>query len=199
MSTLVTLLAPGADARLAEAYACFENAVPRLPVGPLMHGGLPPDERRALDGPPPTTDLDAARTSLVHDLGYSAERSRRTWSQAMAGALGGGVELRNILFYPAGGYMGWHTNSARPGWRLYFVRVAEPRRSFFRSREPDSGALATAWEDARQVNLFRVTPAERPHWHCIATETERWSAGFVVSDGLAERLLRLVQPVRGRG
>lgn len=81
------------------------------------------------------------------------------------------------LWYPPGGYMGWHTNSRVPGWRLYVTYVEEPRRSFFRYRDPETGDVVTSWDDGWDLRAFRVD-AERPLWHAVYSETNRFSFGY---------------------
>ena len=40
------------------------------------------------------------------------------------------VDVSGHFLYPPGGYMGWHTNSRVPGWRMYVNYVEEPGKSF---------------------------------------------------------------------
>jgi hypothetical protein len=83
------------------------------------------------------------------------------------------------FWYPPGGYMGWHTNSAHPGWRLYITHAEEPGRSFFRYQDPESGEIVTRMDEAWDFRIFRIDPA-RPLWHAVYSETNRFSFGFIV-------------------
>jgi hypothetical protein len=83
------------------------------------------------------------------------------------------------FWYPQGSYMGWHTNSGAPGWRIYINYVEEPGKSFFRYRHPVTGEIITLWDDVWNMRVFRVT-AERPLWHCVYSNTNRFSLGYVV-------------------
>lgn len=80
------------------------------------------------------------------------------------------VAVRAIHYYPAGGGMGWHTNSQAPGWRVYVPHVMVAR--------PLSGML-TANECVLDrdgfANVFEVRGAES--WHAVFAMTERWSLG----------------------
>lgn len=93
--------------------------------------------------------------------------------------------LRPVLFpsghwwYPAGTYLGWHTNERFPGWRLYLSHAAEPGRSCFRHRDPDTGVVATSPDERWDLRLFLVT-AERPLWHAVYAGGDRYSVGWIV-------------------
>lgn len=82
-------------------------------------------------------------------------------------------------WYPPGSYMGWHTNSRFPGWRLYVTYCAEPEKSFFRYRDPDSGEIVTSTDRQWHVRMFRVS-ADKLLWHCVYSDTDRLSIGYVV-------------------
>ena len=86
------------------------------------------------------------------------------------------------FWYPNTSYMGWHTNYRAPGWRVYLTHATEPGRSFFRYRDPVSGDVVTSHDRLWDVRLFRVDPA-RPFWHCIYSETDRFSFGYLIYTG----------------
>jgi hypothetical protein len=80
-----------------------------------------------------------------------------------------GVIVRAAIYYPPGGGLGWHTNSARPGWRAYVPRG-------------DIGVTLTengpVLDLPGHANLFEV-----PAWHAIAARGERWSIGVLLPPG----------------
>jgi hypothetical protein len=82
------------------------------------------------------------------------------------------------FWYPPGGYMGWHTNSKAPGWRLYVTYSEENARSFFRYRDPDTGKIVTSPDTGLNCRLFRVD-AQRLLWHAVHSETDRFSLGYL--------------------
>ena len=84
------------------------------------------------------------------------------------------------LWYPPGSYMGWHTNSRNPGWRLYINHAEEPGKSFFRYRDPRSGRVITSVDQVWNVRLFRAS-IEKPLWHAVYSATNRFSLGYKVS------------------
>ncbi len=101
------------------------------------------------------------------------------------------------FLYPPGTSMGWHTNSGAPGWRLYVTRTDSPGSSFFRYRDPRDGRIVTTTDDTWNFRLFRIT-ADEPLWHAIASQTNRFSFGYLVLDGarvarLRRRLARLLR------
>jgi len=84
------------------------------------------------------------------------------------------------LWYPPGGWMGWHTNSRAPGWRLYISYAELPGLSFFRYREPGSGEIVTLTDAEWNLRLFRIHH-ERPLWHAVYSDTHRFSLGYLVT------------------
>lgn len=106
------------------------------------------------------------------------------------------VYSSGFFLYPPGGYMGWHTNSEAPGWRLYISWVEEPGKSFFRYRNPDTSEMVTSWDTGLNIRLFRVTK-ERLLWHAIYSETNRFSLGYTAKrrpkDSIAERVVNRVK------
>lgn len=82
-------------------------------------------------------------------------------------------------WYPPGTYLGWHTNERFPGWRLYLSHAEEPDASFFRYRDPRSGEVVTSPDGAWDLRLFEVAH-ERRLWHAVASDTHRYSIGWIV-------------------
>ncbi len=85
------------------------------------------------------------------------------------------------FWYPAGGYLGWHTNSRVPGWRVYLTYASEPGRSGFRHLEPESGEIRTTLDGAWDLRVFRVGPT-RPLWHAVWAECDRFSFGYRIPE-----------------
>jgi hypothetical protein len=93
---------------------------------------------------------------------------------------------RNVVssghfWYPRGSWMGWHTNSRAPGWRIYINYAEEPGKSFFRYRDPLSGKVHTLIDRQWNLRVFRVV-SEKPLWHCVYSDTERFSLGYMIRD-----------------
>lgn len=82
-------------------------------------------------------------------------------------------------WYPPGSYMGWHTNSRFPGWRLYITYCDEPGKSFFRYRDPLTGEVITSMDTGLDFRLFEVSRVRRL-WHAVYSETDRYSLGYMV-------------------
>jgi len=105
------------------------------------------------------------------------------------------------FWYPAGGYMGWHTNQKAPGWRLYINHAKEPGRSFFRYRDPDSLKIVTSFDQEWNFRLFRISP-EKVFWHAVYSETDRFSLGYKIepksSPRLSARLFRKAEALLTR-
>lgn len=84
------------------------------------------------------------------------------------------------FLYPPGGFMGWHTNSQYPGWRLYINYAEIPGKSFFRYLDPESGKIVTSWDKQWNFRLFKIDP-KRPFWHAVYSEMNRYSFGFRIT------------------
>jgi hypothetical protein len=90
--------------------------------------------------------------------------------------------VQGDFYYPKRGFRTWHTNRFdTPGWRMYIVDVDAPRQSYFRLRVPATGEIHSEWDEKGTINFFLIDPT-RLMWHCIGSETNRWSKGFLVPD-----------------
>ena len=85
------------------------------------------------------------------------------------------------FWYPAGGYMDWHTNHKSPGIRLYVVYADKDRASFFRYQDPMSKEIVTSWDKKGwNVRLF-FTSLAQPLWHCVNSSCNRLSLGWCLT------------------
>jgi hypothetical protein len=102
---------------------------------------------------------------------------------------GARCRVQGDFYYPVGGFRTWHTNRYdSPGWRMYIVDVDVPARSFFRLRAPATGTIHTQWDEPGTVNFFLIDPA-KIMWHCIGSDTNRWSKGFLVPETWHRQIL----------
>ncbi len=125
----------------------------------------------------------------IHDAVFSSEArtARKLADKAVAEKIKqyfpsqGKLALSDsgYFWYPPGAYMAWHTNSGAPGWRLYVSYAEEPGKSFFRYRDPDSHEIITSVDDEWNVRLFAIR-ADKPFWHAIYSETNRFSLGYMI-------------------
>ena len=83
------------------------------------------------------------------------------------------------FWYPEGGYMGWHTNSLNPGWRMYLNVADEAGKSFFRYRDQNTGKIMTSIDAKWNLRIFRLTDSD-PLWHSVYSETNRYSFGYQI-------------------
>lgn len=85
--------------------------------------------------------------------------------------------VSNRVWYPPNGYMGWHTNSAAKGWRLYCSHARESNKSFFRYQDPKTNEIITSWDNnGWKFRLFLIDEIDL--WHCVYSETDRISLGY---------------------
>jgi len=94
------------------------------------------------------------------------------------------------FWYPSGSYMGWHTNSGVPGWRVYINYAEEEGKSLFRYRDPKTSEITTLMDKEWNIRIFRIT-RENALWHAVYSSTNRFSLGYIVyRESLATRVAR---------
>ena len=97
--------------------------------------------------------------------------------------------VQGNFYYPRLGFRSWHTNRFDPpGWRMYIVDVDVPRRSYFRVKVPLTGEIHTEWDEEGTANFFLIDP-NRPLYHCVGSDSNRWSKGFKVPADWQRRVL----------
>ena len=91
------------------------------------------------------------------------------------------VDRRGQFYYPPTGFMGWHTNVGAPGERFYVTWASEDNKSFFRYYDDEKDEIITDYDDkGLTVRQFTI-PTEKPYfWHCVGSECDRFSFGFLV-------------------
>jgi len=85
------------------------------------------------------------------------------------------------FYYPKeNGFMGWHTNSDQPGYRIYLSHCKEGGKSFFRYLDSETHEVVTTWDDSGWNARIFKTPGnpENYYWHCVYSETDRLSIGM---------------------
>lgn len=90
------------------------------------------------------------------------------------------VNVSGHFLYPPSGFMGWHTNSRKPAIRFYVTHAEEKNKSFFRYRDPETGDIVTSYDNEWDFRMFNIIK-EKPFWHCVYSETFRWSLGYMVT------------------
>ena len=159
----------GSDSLLRALYAALRT---------MDVSGMRPDVIRWQGLPlatlPPVHDIDIDTGRCLAHL----ERQQRS----IAGFVPADVRVRAVYYYPEGGGLDWHTNSALPGWRVYVPLVTNVPRSGTRTESgwfPDKPGCA---------NMFQITNW-RDSWHCVEAHTARLSVGIWVAEQRARKLL----------
>ena len=163
---------------LLAMLSAFLGMLP-LPAPPYAQVG---DWRRDVTGGPPSVDRPRPLTFRREPL--LARPSTRTLATLVRSRLPAGTTISALNYYPAGGAgLGWHTDSANPGWRIY---IAQPLTEV-------AGEFLTADEiiaDAPGVALaFEVGAPES--WHAVRTEGPRLSIGIRIRERAQLELLGL--------
>ena len=84
--------------------------------------------------------------------------------------------ISGALYYPAGGFMGWHTNSNHPGPRVYVSYSFEDQQNTFTYMKNgekvvsyDRKGFTARYFDVSDSTLF---------WHRVDAKSPRFSLGF---------------------
>tara|TARA_B100001250_G_scaffold87565_1_gene72421 strand:+ start:4186 stop:5373 length:1188 start_codon:yes stop_codon:yes gene_type:complete len=95
------------------------------------------------------------------------------------------VEPRGTFYYPPTGYMGWHTNCDAPGERFYVSWASEDKKSFFRYYDYEKDEIVTDYDDkGLTIRQFKVSESSPYFWHCVGSECDRFSFGFLVKSSV---------------
>jgi hypothetical protein len=124
--------------------------------------------------------IAAPEDTYAFFMDYPDSRYEKAIEQA-AGSMFPASKLLSIsgrFHYPPKGYMGWHTNSNAEGTRLYATFVPEGGKSYFRYYDMQKKEIVTEWEkEGWNFRAFAVRVGS-PYWHCIYTDTDRYSFGL---------------------
>lgn len=85
----------------------------------------------------------------------------------------------HYLYKGPDAFMGWHTNYKTYCRRIYMTYCPhEGGKSFFRYQDPDTKEIITSYDKKGwTVRSFAISN-EKLFWHCVFSDTERYSFGF---------------------
>jgi len=134
---------------------------------------------------------DSLRSATVEALRAKVDKNAHKLVKSIfPGTSGLVVGSSGHFWYPSGSYMGWHTNSGVPGWRVYINYAEDEGKSFFRYRDPATSEITTLMDKEWNIRIFRIA-SEKPLWHAVYSSTNRFSLGYIVyRESLAVRLAR---------
>jgi hypothetical protein len=97
------------------------------------------------------------------------------------------VEHRGNFLYPKDGYMGWHTNSDVPGYRIYAAYTEVEDGSYFKYLDTsgDTPKMVVSYDKPGwNVRMFPISNnAKDLLWHCVYSQgAPRLSYGFRFED-----------------
>jgi len=93
------------------------------------------------------------------------------------------VERRGTHYYPAHGFMGWHTNCDKPGWTLYITHVIQEGKSFFRYYDRESDTVRTSYDkEGFTCRIFKLEREPHHFKHCVFAGDGRVSLGFQITN-----------------
>jgi hypothetical protein len=131
------------------------------------------DKQTFLDSMP-NLSVDSPHGTNSNFLGINNESN--VYLAAAAKLLGAKL-ITNSVIYPAKGLMGWHTNSDVEGTRVYYTKT-------------DGEAIFSYVKDGVRYNDYDnigvwtcrhfVISKDKPLWHAIWTEKQRYAFGFML-------------------
>ena len=90
----------------------------------------------------------------------------------------GAAACTNALYYPGQTMMAWHTNSNRPGRRLYYTRCdGECCFAYIQ----DGSVFCETDQPGWNTREFTI-PKDGVYWHTVWTSRPRYSFGFIFDD-----------------
>ena len=115
-------------------------------------------------------------------ISYEFGQKQKDLAEKIQQIIGEPVSPRGCSKYPVGGGLIWHDNLECTGKRLYLSFAAEPDKSFFRYQDWETKEIVTLYDEGVwEAREFKVI-SEKPMWHCVESETERYSLGFLVGE-----------------
>jgi hypothetical protein len=134
-------------------------------------------KRRQLSSEHVDLPLAADKRNIRLPNGFTAALSRTLTDHLIQAGFIHSATVSGSMIYPPGGWMGWHTNSDRVGWRLYLNYSTVSDCSFIRWFE--DGEIATDYDVAGfNFRLFRIGSGGDLFWHCIYADDWRFSLGL---------------------
>jgi hypothetical protein len=102
----------------------------------------------------------------------------------------------SFIYPPDDGMMSWHTNESKLSpIRIYFVYSPEDHKSYFRF-VGENGKVYTSWDKKGwNIRAFRCGSLKNDGfrlWHCVMSNTHRFSCGFRLT-GIAMEQLRFIE------
>ena len=133
------------------------------------------------------TDLNNTKNLFNYEVGLVGNLEKaENIRQVLRDRYSVPVRARGQFYYPPTGYMGWHTNCRAPGERFYITWASEDKKSFFRYYDHENDEIITDYDDkGLTVRQFKVTETEPYFWHCVGSECDRFSVGFLVQSSVA--------------
>lgn len=90
------------------------------------------------------------------------------------------------VYYPEGGFMGWHTNWNASGYNILLTYNTEENSGYFRYRDPITKEPVTLWDPkgwSVKVGYFgRRSETDKVWYHCAGSKSKRLTLGYVIPD-----------------
>ena len=118
------------------------------------------------------------------DVIFEHQKKRQEMSLALTTILGARNQAVNV-YYPAGGFMGWHNNWNAAGYNI-LLTYSQDGDGFFRYRDPKTHKIITM-EDrvgwSCKVGYYgRGREPDKVYYHCAGSNSPRLTLGFIIPD-----------------
>jgi len=96
------------------------------------------------------------------------------------------------MYYPAGGFMGWHNNHNVPGYNI-LLSYTKNGDGWFRYKDPATNEIITLYDTpgwTAKVGYYgHNEEPDKLYWHCARAHEERLTLGFVIpNEGMWEMM-----------
>lgn len=89
------------------------------------------------------------------------------------------------MYYPSGGYMGWHNNHNVPGYNI-LLSYTQNGDGWFRYQDPATKEIVTLYDSpgwTAKVGYYGSNDEpDDIYWHCARAHEDRLTLGFVIPD-----------------
>lgn len=129
--------------------------------------------------PEKTISVDIASEEKVS---HEHKKKCRDMATALCSYLGARNQAVNV-YYPTGGFMGWHNNWNASGYNI-LLSYSKEGKGFFRYRDPLTQEIITmpdrkGW--SCKVGYYgKGREPDRVYYHCAGTHEPRLTLGFVI-------------------
>lgn len=123
--------------------------------------------------------------SLTPGIPEAHREKQRLLNRELISFLGAKTNAVHV-YYPEGGFMGWHTNWNASGYNILLTYNPEAEGGYFRYRDPITKEMVTLLDPkgwSVKVGYFgRRSETDKVWYHCAGSKSKRITLGYVIPD-----------------